>query len=93
MGGSEDFYALEVDTWTPELEKRAQELKKDLGLLRPDNVTHGTASVDEFPAIVTVKADAKWPNMWRVHLPNGQVSDMTNLTRAKDAARAFSRSG
>ena len=93
MGGSEDFYALEVDTWTPELEKRAQELKKDLGLLRPDNVTHGTASVDEFPAIVTVKADAKWPNMWRVHLPNGQVSDMTNLTRAKDAARALSRSG
>jgi hypothetical protein len=92
-GGSEDFYALEVDTWTPELEKRAQEMKKDFGLLKPDNVTHGTASVDEFPAVVTIKPDLKWPNMWRVHVPNGQVSDMTNLTRARDAARSLSRSG
>jgi hypothetical protein len=50
--------------------------------------------VDEFPrAIVTIKPDVKWPNMWRVHLPNGQVSDMTNLTRARDAARSLSRSG
>jgi hypothetical protein len=124
-GGSEDFYALEVDAWTPELEKRAQELKEGLGLLKPDNVTYATASVDEFPrmredgglapelqsqlqtvqsvtaesavanikakrAVVTIKPDAKWPNMWRVHLPNGQVSDMTNLTRARDAARSLS---
>ena len=127
-GGSEDFYALEVDAWTPELEKRAQELKEDFDLLKPDNVTHATASVDEFPrtredgglapelqsqlqtvqsvtagstvanikaepAVVNVKPDAKWPNMWRVHLPNGQVSDMTNLTQARDAAQSFSRSG
>jgi hypothetical protein len=48
-GGSEDFYALEVDAWTPELEKHAQKLKEDFGLLKPDNVTHATASVDEFP--------------------------------------------
>jgi hypothetical protein len=48
-GGSENFYALEVDAWTPELEKHAQELKQDLGLLQPENVTHATASVDEFP--------------------------------------------
>src|SRR5258708_37586657 len=50
-GGSEDFYALEVDAWTPELEKRAQELKDAFGLLKPDNVTHATASVDEFPRV------------------------------------------
>jgi hypothetical protein len=48
-GGSEDFYALEVDVWTPELEKLAEELKEDFGLLKPDNVTRATASVDEFP--------------------------------------------
>jgi diadenosine tetraphosphate (Ap4A) HIT family hydrolase len=27
--------------------------------------------------------------MWRVRLPNGHVSDMVNLTRAKDAAMAL----
>ena len=122
-GGSEDFYALEVTAWTPELEKRAQELKVDFCLLKPDNVTHADASVDEFPRMrgdselapevasqpqtaqgamaespvtnikaVTIKPDANWPHMWRVHLPNGQVSDMTNLTRARDAARSLSRS-
>lgn len=91
-GGSEDFYAIEVDAWTPELDKLAQEVKKDLGLLKPENATHTATGVDEFPrAVVTIKPDAKWPNMWRVHLPNGQVSDMTNLTRAKDAARSLSR--
>jgi hypothetical protein len=31
QGGSEDFYALEVAAWTPELEERAQELKGDFG--------------------------------------------------------------
>jgi hypothetical protein len=49
-GGTEDFYAQEVDAWTPELEKFAQELKEAFGLLKPENVTHATASVDEFPA-------------------------------------------
>jgi hypothetical protein len=125
-GGSEDFYALEVDAWTPELEKHAQELKEEFGLLKPDNVTHATASVDEFPpthadgltrelqgqlprqrvtaeapatnikakrATISIKPDANWPNMWRLHLSNGHVSDMVNLTRARDAARSLSRSG
>lgn len=104
-GGSEDFYALEVDVWTPELDKEADELKKDLGLLQPDNVTHGTASVDEFPRVsdnsrpapervgVTLVQDSEWPNMWRVRLPNGQLTDMVNLTRAKDAAWSLSRLG
>jgi len=93
-GGSEDFYALEVDAWTPELEKLAQEVKKDFGLLKPENVTHTATGVDEFPrAVTTIKPDAKWPNMWRVHLPNGQVTDMTNFTRARDTARSLSRSG
>jgi hypothetical protein len=28
-------------------------------------------------------------NMWRVKLPNGQLSDITNRTRARDAARTL----
>ena len=33
-----------------------------------------------------VVPDLKWPGMWRVRMPDGWVSDMTNLARAKDAA-------
>jgi hypothetical protein len=35
-----------------------------------------------------IKPDAKWPKMYRVHLSNGQIEDMVNLTRARDAARS-----
>jgi hypothetical protein len=35
-----------------------------------------------------VAPDATWPGMWRVALPGG-MSDLVNLTRAKDAARVF----
>jgi len=36
--------------------------------------------------LVTVEPDAKWPKMYRVRLPNGCLTDMVNLSRAKDAA-------
>lgn len=48
-GGSEDFYGLEVGAWTPELEKQAQKIKEDFGLLKADNVTLTETGVDEFP--------------------------------------------
>jgi hypothetical protein len=35
-----------------------------------------------------VQPDPEWPGMWRVRLPDGDLSDMANRTRAKDAARA-----
>jgi hypothetical protein len=109
VGGSEDFYAVEVDTWTPEIERQANELKELLGLLKPENMTSGHAAVDEFPrtiekagraheliikdgrAVAAIVPDAHWPNMWRVRLANGHVSDMVNLTRARDAARPLGR--
>ena len=31
--------------------------------------------------------DAKWPNMYRLVRPDGTLSNMVNLTRAKDALR------
>ena len=37
------------------------------------------------PVMATVEADAKWPGMWRVGF-GGKLSDMANLSRAKDAA-------
>jgi hypothetical protein len=33
-----------------------------------------------------VIADSKWPNMYRVEFPPGVISDMTNYSRARDAA-------
>jgi len=36
--------------------------------------------------VATIIPDATWPKMWRVQLPNGHVTDMVNITRAKDAA-------
>ena len=36
---------------------------------------------------VEVVQDAVYPTMYRVRLPDGQLSDTVNLTRAKDAAK------
>jgi hypothetical protein len=33
-----------------------------------------------------VVPDARGPGMWRISWPDGQLSDMANLTRIKDAA-------
>ena len=37
----------------------------------------------------TVVPDLEWPAMYRVRRPNGTLTDMVNLTRARDAARHF----
>ena len=36
--------------------------------------------------LATIERDQMWQSMWRVRLPDGHVTDMVNLTRAKDAA-------
>ena len=33
--------------------------------------------------------DGQWPDMWRVKRPDGSVTDMVNLSRARDAAKAI----
>jgi hypothetical protein len=43
---------------------------------------HGNAQTP----MVRVVPDARWPGMWRMLWPDGRLSDMTNLARAKDAA-------
>ena len=37
----------------------------------------------------TVIPDTDWPAMYRVRRPDGSLTDMANLTRARDAARQF----
>jgi hypothetical protein len=36
-----------------------------------------------------VVPDAAYPSMWQVRWPDGSLSDMVNLTRAKDAIACF----
>jgi hypothetical protein len=36
--------------------------------------------------LATVEPDGHWAGMYRVRFPNGHLTDMVNLTRAKDAA-------
>jgi hypothetical protein len=37
--------------------------------------------------LAMVEPDPEWPLMYRVRLPGGHLTDMLNLTRAKDAAK------
>jgi hypothetical protein len=41
---------------------------------------------DRGKALATVEPDAQRAGMWRIHMPDGWVSDMANLSWAKDAA-------
>jgi hypothetical protein len=38
--------------------------------------------------MATLERDARWPAMWRVRF-DGALSDMVNLSRAKDAAASM----
>jgi hypothetical protein len=46
--------------------------------------------IGNLPTDVSIFQDAKYPNMWRIR-SNGKISDMVNLTRAKDAALSWAR--
>jgi len=49
---------------------------------KPKSVTLRRKSPKLDPRIAP---DAKWPAMFRLRLPDGSISDMVNLPRAKDA--------
>jgi hypothetical protein len=39
--------------------------------------------------LVGTERDGDWAGMYRIRLPDGRLSDMVNLTQAKDAALSF----
>ena len=43
--------------------------------------------------LAVVLPDPDWFGMWRIAWPDGRLSDIVNLTRAKDAAEAISERG
>jgi hypothetical protein len=63
--------------------------KANLENVHRDAVWKGNDLIVRNRIVASVVPDAKHPQMWRVALPNGHLSDMVNLTRAKDAARSL----
>jgi hypothetical protein len=51
----------------------------------------GRASLKMIFGAYTVVPDPDWPKMYRVRRPDGSLTEMVNLTRARDAAREFAR--
>jgi hypothetical protein len=47
------------------------------------------ARLDDRRHIGSVVPDSKYPNMWHARLGDGALTDMANLSRAKDAATAL----
>ena len=39
--------------------------------------------------LATIEPDLSWPGLWPVHLPNGNLTDKVNLSRATDAAASL----
>jgi hypothetical protein len=63
----------------------------------PASVTHAQQTT-EIPRKTGLKnatrdarivPDDRWPGMYRIRLPDGRLTDMLNLTRARDALRAM----
>jgi len=51
----------------------------------------GRASLKMTFGAYTVVPDPDWPKMYRVRRPDGSLTEMINLTRARDAARELAR--
>lgn len=43
--------------------------------------------------LAEIAPDSRWPGMWRISTPDGRLSDMINLCRARDAAFAIVERG
>jgi len=55
------------------------------------NATNLTMLKSGRRVVATIEPDSKWPGIWRVRC-GGVISDMVNLSRAKDAAIAIALS-
>ena len=53
---------------------------------RHDLKWHGHQLKLKSRVLATVEPDGRYVGMYRVRLPDGHLTDMVNLTRAKDAA-------
>jgi hypothetical protein len=61
--------------------------------LKPRHTIHCLHYGSARRPIAEVIPDSCWPGMWRIRTPDGSLSDMANLTRAKDAAFVMAQKG
>lgn len=54
-----------------------------------DAVWRGNHLIFRRRVVASIVPDSTWPNMHRVRLPSGYITDMVNLTRARDATRSL----
>ncbi len=71
----------------------AASVGEPVGQFRPASKTYRLLYGRARRPLATVVPDTRWPDMWRIALPDGQLSDMVNLTRAKEAAVAIAERG
>ena len=76
-------------TLISQIEVRAAQ-PKWLANLRPvaQTATHQAALAADSSALSSTPhlvQDQRFPNMWRIAIPDGRLSNMVNITRAKDA--------
>jgi hypothetical protein len=43
--------------------------------------------------LATIEPDAQWAGLYRTRFPDGRLTDLLNLTRAKDAAVSLALAG
>jgi len=70
---------------------RAEFLQRDQAVSGAEKMTFGPVSRRVVELGSRIVPDAVYPGMYRVRRPDGSLSDMVNLTRAKDAARCMRR--
>jgi hypothetical protein len=60
-GGSEDFYAMRIDEWTPQLEAEAIKAIAHYDILKEERLIKQRVSRDEYPALGEKAAGPRWP--------------------------------
>ena len=66
--------------------------RRDLTWHREQDGTLALCRTGSRTILARIVADRVYPSMWRVKIPLGNLSDMTNLVRAKDAAMSIALS-
>ena len=57
--------------------------------LQPTEISNEIRPKNAISGVVSIITDAVWPGMYRLRFPDGRLSDIVNLTRAKDALAAM----
>lgn len=58
----------------------------------PQSLGHAAGDTRVTLRAVGIVPDERWPGMWRIKFVDGRLSDMINLTRAKDCGKVQRRS-